>query len=168
MPTLMGVSVDVDVFDVDSMSSSYFDPESMSIVLSKNALKVAISGRTRKWTLDHELAHAVLHVYNRKLKRKLESVFGDLSEDAYEADGWDEFRSKLLGYDTDEYVTARATLCPEEDFAETCAYLSDAKGKIDPDLPEAVREKLAVVKQCFSELKQKVKKPKRKVKRKSR
>lgn len=153
MHTLLGVQISVDIFYVDTMTTSYFSPESDSIVISRSRISRAISGRPLPWIRNHELAHAVLNKHYSKIGRELSRVFGSLSDEAYTAEAIDEIKLRLIGYDSDCYVSARAALCPEEDFAECCAFLASRKGKIPRNTPEEIQYKMEAILKAFGKLK---------------
>lgn len=126
MTRFMGKTLSVRISVTDQNASSYYDPDEKRIYLNVGwaaTLVRKLMGRSRQWLLGHELAHAYLDTCTSNERRVLTRAFGSLTEKAYSSNPAKEIYSLIAGYDTSKYLSARSTLCPEEDFAECCAYL---------------------------------------------
>jgi hypothetical protein len=124
--------------------SSFYDPETNSIVIASGLLpRIArfILGRSPQWILAHEAAHAYLEQCSRAKRLALEQVFGSFSEERYCGSFMKELRAILFGYNIYGWISARSTLCPEEEFAESFAYLS-CGGEDRQYLPWLIQAKL--------------------------
>src|ERR1035437_2947095 len=120
----LGITLNVSVVRHKRLESSYYDPDNRVIYISDHFIsKVARAavGRSDKWLVGHELGHAFLDIHNKTVKSDLQKVFGNLSEKAYSASALDEVSNIAQGHG--DMITPRAMLCPEEGFADCCAYL---------------------------------------------
>lgn len=132
----------------------YYDPEDRRIYMFKGFLATAarriFSRRSTEWTVSHELGHAVLDRISAKERERLEGVFGSFDEDDYNGEFISEARAMVMGFDDTEFVSARASLCPEEDFAETFAFVREG-GRSDECEPRSIaRKKVKAVEALFS------------------
>ncbi len=153
MTKFMGRVLNVKVFVENSNSASYYDPATKAVHLSNGwiaSLARAVVGRTRKWLLGHELGHAYLDTCSVKERRALSRVFGSLSESAYSSNPLKELYAFVGGFDRSRYLSARGTLCPEEDFAECCGYLYSG-GTIERYQGTVIEKKLQAVRRIVGE-----------------
>jgi hypothetical protein len=153
MTTLLGLPINATLKYSKKNGAACYDPDKKVITITTgfwSRLMRSICGRSLEWAVAHEKAHALLEEKRANLTSKLSKTLGDLSEGAYQASGWKEVFRLLVGaYDRELFVSARASLCPEEDFAECCAYLQTHNRSIQPLLPFAVKLKLQVVNEAM-------------------
>jgi len=124
--TLSELLKKVPVTRTKSNRASYYNPETEEIVISDGWIARFVRkllGRSDDWIVAHEFAHYFLDHCSRKKFKELEKVFGSFSEDAYCSSALKELKATLFPSRQDSlFITPRATLCPEEDFAETVAF----------------------------------------------
>jgi hypothetical protein len=73
-----------------------------------------------RWSLYHELGHAFVHMRSLEDNRKVKKLFGSF-DDEYPEDGLS--IAKGMKSVPEGFITAYATVHPEEDFAECFAYV---------------------------------------------
>lgn len=118
-----------------------YDPSSNTIELPQNRVVAAIRSAFRPtyphFSLAHELGHAVLAVFDFDKERAFEKLFGDTSE-------WYDDKAYIksaFALRPEGFVTEYASFHPEEDFADTFAFVLTAPRDYWEDADELVIKK---------------------------
>lgn len=133
---------------------AHYDPNTNTIVIPSSLISRLgrhLVGRDDIWILGHELGHAFLDNADSKTLRSAKLIFGDLHEDCYSSSDVAEFGARLFGYDEDSFITARATLCAEEDFAEVFAHVFS--GENSRGYSSKIMRKIRFVREALKKLK---------------
>jgi len=104
-----------------------YDPETNTVFIStckmEELLKWCVrrSDITKYWSVAHEIGHAVFYCKDIGFKKRARKIFGDFDLTYEGAMGL--LKSAFYNEDDPDYVTFYAMSHPEEDFAETFAYV---------------------------------------------
>ena len=101
-------------------------------------------------SLYHEIGHAIADVYNVGRYKETKRLFGDFNEEYH---GTPMLILSMSIADHEDYVTSYAQTHPEEDWADTVAYVLQNYSSLRKRNPQTVLEKkIYYVKQWIDEI----------------